>query len=161
MKRRNKFSWNWRQKEGSVKLKPWGFLELYILTTSKVISGWVPTCDSAHLWRLYNTALPENQAAGTMTWYASDTLSWHWANQSLPYHNNAEPVKYHFYKWLVWLDQYPISPHLDTHYYLTRWDSRMSRASVSRFRRTGNPNLMGSNPGPIKPMTLILTLVVS
>ena len=37
-------------------------LLFYVLTTSKVISGWVPTCDNAH-------SLMANQATSTMTWY--------------------------------------------------------------------------------------------
>ena len=44
----------------------WGF---YILATSKVISGRVPTCDSAHSLLLYSAAPLRDQAAGTMTWY--------------------------------------------------------------------------------------------
>ena len=43
------------------------FLELYNLATSKDISGWGPTSDSAHSWQLYSTAPLGNQATGTMT----------------------------------------------------------------------------------------------
>ena len=42
-------------------------LEFYVLTPSKVISGRVPTCDSAHSWRLHSVALLANQATGIMT----------------------------------------------------------------------------------------------
>ena len=35
----------------------------------------------------------------------------------------------------------------------TRPDNQMSRASVSCFRRSGGSNLMGLNPGCVKPMT--------
>ena len=30
--------------------------ELYVPAKAKVISGWVPTCDSVYSWRLYSTA---------------------------------------------------------------------------------------------------------
>ena len=42
-------------------------LLFYILTTSKVISGRVPTCDIAHSWRLYSAVSLEHQAPGTLT----------------------------------------------------------------------------------------------
>ena len=32
------------------------FLEFYIRATCKIISGWAPTCDSAHSWRHYRAA---------------------------------------------------------------------------------------------------------
>ena len=65
-------------------------LEFYVLSTSKVVSGWVPTFDSVYSWRL-NSAVPEgDQATSTMIGYPIVILSWHWANQSLPYPNNAE-----------------------------------------------------------------------
>ena len=38
-----------------------------ILATCKVISGRVPTCDSANSWRLYTAAPLGNQAINTMT----------------------------------------------------------------------------------------------
>ena len=44
-------------------------LELYVLATPKVISGWVWTCDSAQSWQLYNVTPLGNQAASTMTQY--------------------------------------------------------------------------------------------
>ena len=53
--------------------------------------GGVLTCGSAHSWQLNSAASLGHQAAGTMTCYSlSVSLSWHWANQSLPYLNNAE-----------------------------------------------------------------------
>ena len=42
-------------------------LELYVLATSMVISGWVPIYDSAHSWWLYSTAPVGDQTANTMT----------------------------------------------------------------------------------------------
>ena len=42
-------------------------LEVYILATSKVISGRVPTCDSAHSWRIYSAAPLGDQVTSTMT----------------------------------------------------------------------------------------------
>ena len=42
-------------------------LKFYILATSKVISGWVPTIDSADLLQLYSAAKLGDQAASTMT----------------------------------------------------------------------------------------------
>ena len=77
-------SWCWRPKVVYLLL-------FYVLATSEVISGQVLTCDSAHLWRLYSTAPLGNQATSTMSQFPhSVTLSWHWANQSLPHPNNAE-----------------------------------------------------------------------
>ena len=43
----------------------------------------------------------------------------------------------------------------------TRRDDRISRVSASHFWRLGNPNLVGSNPSGVKPMTLKLMLVAS
>ena len=44
-------------------------LEFYFLATSKVISGHVLTCDSAHSLRLHCVAPLRSQATGTMTRY--------------------------------------------------------------------------------------------
>ena len=51
-------------------------------------------------------------AASIITWYLkshSVTLSWHWANQSLPYPNNAKHLarkwQVYIFKSSVWLDQ--------------------------------------------------------
>ena len=83
------------------------FLVFYILPTSKVLSGQVPTCDSAHSWWLYSAALLGNQATSTMT--HSVTLSWLWANQSLCHPNYAEcrarKRQVTIFNSLVWLDQ--------------------------------------------------------
>ena len=52
--------------------KGFGFgwlLEFYVLATSNVISGWVPTFDSAHSWRLYSAVPLGNQATSIMTRY--------------------------------------------------------------------------------------------
>ena len=59
---------------------PEAYLLFYCLTTSKIISGRLPTCDSAYSLRLYNAASLGNQAVSTMTVSHSVTLSWHWAN---------------------------------------------------------------------------------
>ena len=48
----------------------WLVLEFYVLATSTVIWGLVPTCDSAHSWRLFN-AVP--QAGRSMTWYPTQS----------------------------------------------------------------------------------------
>ena len=42
-------------------------LALYVLATSKVISGQLLSCDSVHSWRLKSVAPWGNQAADTMT----------------------------------------------------------------------------------------------
>ena len=58
----------------------------------------------------YSAAPLGKQAVSTMTWYCTPvTLSWHWANQSFPYSNNAEHQaksgNNQFDKLLVWLDR--------------------------------------------------------
>ena len=70
-------------------------LEFYTLATSKFISGWTPTCNSAHSWWLYSAA-PGRQHHGLIS--HSVTLSWYWANQSLHYSNNAERLARNHYK---------------------------------------------------------------
>ena len=80
----------------------------FFLATSKVPSGWAPTCDSGHSWQLYSVAPLGNQGAGTMTWYYTQShldteltshcyillmLSARWGSD-----------KYQFYTSLVWLD---------------------------------------------------------
>ena len=45
----------------------------YILATSEVISGWVPTCDSAHSWWLHSAASLGHQTAGTRTCYPTQS----------------------------------------------------------------------------------------
>ena len=62
-----------------------------ILATSKVKTWQVLTCDSAHSWWRYSaapTGKPGHQHHDPIP--HSVTLSWHWANQSLSYPNNAE-----------------------------------------------------------------------
>ena len=41
-------------------------LEFYVLTTSKVILGWGPTCYSAHSWRLHSAVPLGYQATRTI-----------------------------------------------------------------------------------------------
>ena len=41
-------------------------LEFFILTAPKIISEWVPTCDSAHSWRRYSAAPLGDLVNGTM-----------------------------------------------------------------------------------------------
>ena len=71
-----------------------------VLATIKVISGWVLTFCSVRLWRLYSASSLISHLA---------TLSGLWANQSLPYPNNAEGLakrwQVSILKSLVWLDQ--------------------------------------------------------
>ena len=82
-------------------------LEFSILATSKVISGWAPTCDSVQSGRLYSPW--RNQDACTLTWYPTQS--------PYPDTERTSPCfilvmlsawlrsdKYHFYKSLVWLD---------------------------------------------------------
>ena len=48
----------------------WSF---YILATSKVISVWALTCDSAHSWELYSAVRLGDQTASTMTRYPTQS----------------------------------------------------------------------------------------
>ena len=61
---------------------------LRVLATSKVLSGWVPTCGSANSWRLYSSGRPGHQHLYLISY--SVTLSWHWGNQSFLYPYTAE-----------------------------------------------------------------------
>ena len=45
----------------------------YVLETSKVISGWVPTHDSVYSWQLYIAISLGHEAAGTMTCYPTQS----------------------------------------------------------------------------------------
>ena len=63
------------------------FVFVYNVTTSKVISGRVSTCDNGTLMSLHSAAPLGHQAAG---YPHSVTLSKYWANQSLPYPNNSD-----------------------------------------------------------------------
>ena len=49
-------------------------LEFYVLATSKVISGWIPTGDRAYSWRFYSAASLGDQTASTMSWYPIESL---------------------------------------------------------------------------------------
>ena len=49
-------------------------LLFYILATSKVISGCVPTCDRANSWSLNSASPLGNQAISTMNWYPTHSL---------------------------------------------------------------------------------------
>ena len=48
-------------------------LRLLVPTTSKVISGWVPTYDNAHLWWHYSAATLGDHIVGTMTRYPTQS----------------------------------------------------------------------------------------
>ena len=79
------------------------------IATCKVMSGWVPICGSVHSWRLYTTASlgpPSHHHHDLLS--HSVTSSWHWANQSLPYLNNAKQQgrkkQVSILMSLVWLD---------------------------------------------------------
>ena len=63
----------------------------YVLSTSKVMSGRVPTCDSEHSWRLfyYYPCCKSGHQHHDLT-FSTLTLSWHWANQSLLYPNKDD-----------------------------------------------------------------------
>ena len=50
-------------------------LLFYVIATSKVISGQVPTGDSAHSWWLYSAALLRHQATSTLTWYPTQSYN--------------------------------------------------------------------------------------
>ena len=67
----------------------------------------VPTCANAHAWRLYSAATLGDQTTSTIS--HSFTLSWHWANQSLSYPNNAERLdrkrEVSIFESLAWLKQ--------------------------------------------------------
>ena len=85
-------------------------LLFHILATFNVISGFVPTIETAHWWKLHSAAPMGKDANRTIAWYPTQShLSRHWANQSLPYPNNAEWLakKRHvsILKSLLWVDQ--------------------------------------------------------
>ena len=63
-------------------------LLFYVLATSKLISGWVPTCDSAHSLWLMSRPPPRNQVACILTWYPSQ--SHYPAIEPFPYPSNSE-----------------------------------------------------------------------
>ena len=65
-------------------------LLFYVLATSKVISEWASTCDSAHSWWLNSASPLGDQAASTMTQYPTLSHYPDTESQSLPYPNNAK-----------------------------------------------------------------------
>ena len=73
-------------------------LEFYIPATSKVMSGWVPTC--VHSWQLYSAVSVENQISPTQTHYADAE----WTSPSpilLMPSTSQGSDRYHFDKSLV------------------------------------------------------------
>ena len=87
-----------------------GLLPFCVLTTSQVISGWLPTCDSANTWCFYSATPLEDQAAKNMTWYHTQS---HYPDTELSSYclillmqsTKLDSDKYKFSKPLVWLDQ--------------------------------------------------------
>ena len=85
------------------------WLLFYILPTSQIISGRVPTCDSVHLWQLYNTAPLGDQATDTRTLYSTQS---HYLYTDLTSHrpillmsrSRLGNDKDQFDKSLVWFD---------------------------------------------------------
>ena len=65
-------------------------LEFYILATTKTVWGWAPTYDSVHLLQIYSAVTGRTGHQHHDLISHSVTLSWHSANQSLPYPNNTE-----------------------------------------------------------------------
>ena len=131
-------------------------LLFYVLATSKIISWWVPTCDSAHSWQLYSAASLGHQAASTITWYHTqsyypDTESTSRCTILIMPSTMLGSDKYQFKRLLtrtrnLWIIRSP------------RLGGRHSTHSAIPTG-SGNPNLMGSNPVQVKPITLILILV--
>ena len=107
-------------------------LESYVLARFKVISGWVQTCGSAHLWRLYGAAPLGEQTV--MTWYPTQL---HYPG---PEPTNPCPIiimlsvwlrtdKYNIVMLLVWLDQ---SSKLcfRIHWFLKRGIGRLTHSAI-------------------------------
>ena len=87
-------------------------LLFYIPATAEVISGRVPTCDSAYSWQLYSAPTLGDQVTRTLTWYPTQS-----------HYPDTKPTssctillvlmpstwlgsdKYKFFKSLIWLDQ--------------------------------------------------------
>ena len=63
-------------------------VRLYILLISNIISGWVLTRDSPHLWPLYNAAPLGNQFIITITQYSTESY-YPGPEQYVPYHINV------------------------------------------------------------------------
>ena len=109
--------WLFSHKYGSISHDLIGWLvgwlvEFYMLATSTVISGRVPTYDIGHSWWHYSAAPLGNQATSTMNWYRIQS---HYPNTELtsPYLILLMPSarlrsdKYRFDKSLVWFDWEP------------------------------------------------------
>ena len=64
-------------------------LLFHVLATSKAISGWTPTCYSAHSWKLYSAALLGNQAVSIMTCHPTQ---WPWG-PNLPISQSGRRIK--------------------------------------------------------------------
>ena len=79
----------------------WNSLLFYVLAISKVMSGRVPTYDSAHSLGLYSAASLGHQATRTMTCYL--TYSHYPDTQYVPYHSFPCPnnIEYQARKWQV------------------------------------------------------------
>ena len=76
-------------------------LGYYILATFKVISGWVPTCDSAHSWWLYSVMISYSQSHYSNTQLISPCAILIMSRARL---GND---KYELYKYLVWFEREP------------------------------------------------------
>ena len=55
------------RKTGTCTSFAFGSREFYVLSTSKAISGWAPTCSSMHSWQLHSAALLGYQTTSTLT----------------------------------------------------------------------------------------------
>ena len=88
-------------------------LDLYVLATSKVISGWVPTYDSA---QLYCAAPPGHQVTGIMTQYRHTELICPCPIRLIP-SATLGGDKYQFYKSVVW---FACKPNSQSHHSMTK-----------------------------------------
>ena len=79
-------------------------LVFYVIATSKIMSRWVPICDSAHSWRLYSAASLGHQATGTMTCYP--TQSHYLVNETYPNNDECHARKWQvsILNYLLWSD---------------------------------------------------------
>ena len=73
-----------------MRVKRFACLVFYVLAKSKVISGRVPTCHSAHSSQLYSAAPLGNKATSPMIWYPTQSHYPELANQPFSYPNNAK-----------------------------------------------------------------------
>ena len=85
-------------------------LEFYVPTTGRIISGWVPHCDSSQSWQHYNIAPLEHQIMGSMSQFPIQ-LHYLYTLQTSPYpvlvmrSARLSRNNYQFCKYLVWLDR--------------------------------------------------------